>query len=76
MDKNVKSIKVEYEDGTEKIITSGMAFEVYEKGESVYVRPESIGSYEDEIAVLAIVSRLAKDVGIDEKLISGAEEVS
>ena len=76
MEQNLKEIKVVYEDGTEKAITRGMVFEVSEKGDVINVRFDSFGVEMDDVAVLAIVSRLAKELGIDEELINKAKEVS
>ncbi len=73
---DVKEIKILYEDGTEKIIHRGVCFSVYEKNDSVYVSCDGVaGSEEDTIAVLAIVSGIAKEMGVDEELCSKAREV-
>ena len=72
--KNVKEIKITYEDGSEKVVTRGVCFSVYEKGDSVHVSCDGVaGTKMDEIAVLAIVSRIAREMGIDESLINKAE---
>lgn len=75
--KEVKEIVVKYEDGTETVVQRGVCFGVYEKGESVYVRCAGrAGSDRDEIAVLAIVSKITKELGIDAELYEKAENVS
>lgn len=72
--KAVKEIKISYADGTEKIVTRGVCFSVYDKDDSVYVSVDGrAGSDEDEIAVLAIISRIARELGIDEELANKAE---
>ncbi len=74
--KDVKEIKITYEDGSEKIVTRGVCFSVYEEGDSVYVSCDGLaGNENDEIAVLAIVSKLARELGIDETLYDKAEVV-
>lgn len=74
--KDVKEIKVTYEDGSEKVVKRGVCFSVYEKGDSVHVSCDGVAGTEmDEIAVLAIVSRIAKEMGIDETLYDKAEVV-
>lgn len=74
--KDVKEIKVFYEDGTEKTITRGVVFSVYDEGEDIKVSNDGIaGGDNDVLAVLAIVARVAKDMGIDEELFNKAEEV-
>ena len=72
--KDVKEIKITYEDGSEKIVRRGVCFSVYEKGDSVYVSCDGVaGTEQDEVAVLAIVSRIAREIGIDESLSDKAE---
>lgn len=74
--KNVKEIKVTYEDGSEKLIKRGVCFSVYEKNETIFVNCDGIAGKEgDCVAVLAIVSRIAKELGIDEELMDKAEVV-
>lgn len=74
--KDVKEIKVTYKDGSEKIVTRGVCFSVYEEGDSVHVSCDGIARTKmDEIAVLAIVARIAKEMGIDETLYDKAEAV-
>ena len=74
--KDVKKILVTYEDGSEEVIERGVVFSVHEKGETVNVQVHGrAGSEEDEIAVLAIVARIAKEMGIDEDLVNKAEPV-
>lgn len=74
--KDVKEIKITYEDGSEKIVRRGVCFSVYEKGDSVYVSCDGCaGTEQDEVAVLAIVARIAKEMGIDETLYDKAETV-
>lgn len=73
----VKEIIVKYEDGTETTVKRGVCFEVYEKGENVFVScAGKSGSKRDKIAVLTIVSKIAKELGINEEFEGKAEEVT
>lgn len=74
-DKKVKEIKIVYEDGTETTVDRGMCFRLYNDGDSIFVHAESVGSETDEIAVLTTASKIAREIGITEELISKAEEV-
>lgn len=72
----IQEIKITYKDGSEKIVTRGVCFSVREENETVFVECDGLaGTEADEIAVLAIVSRIAKELGIDEELINKSEEV-
>ncbi|MBQ2614781.1 MAG: hypothetical protein IJB80_05590 [Clostridia bacterium] len=75
--KEVKQITVTYQDGSEKVITRGICFSVYDDEEdTVKVSCDGVaGSVEDTAAVLAIVAGIAKEMGIDEELINKAEKV-
>ena len=74
--KAVKKITVTYEDGSEEVIERGVVFSVVEKGETINVRVHGrAGAEKDEIAVLAIVARIAKEMGLDD-LANQAEEVA
>ena len=74
--KDIQEIKITYKDGSEKLVTRGVCFSVREEGDSVFVECDGLaGTEADEIAVLAIVSRIAKELGIDEELINKSEEV-
>lgn len=74
--KDIKQIKITYKDGSEKLVTRGVCFLVREENETVFVGCDGVaGTEADEIAVLAIVSRIAKELGIDEELANKAEEV-
>ena len=74
--KEIKEIKITYKDGTEKQVHRGVCFSVYDKDDSVHVSCDGVaGSSEDEIAVLAIVARIARELGIDEELAGKAERV-
>lgn len=74
--KGVKKITVTYEDGTEKVIDRGVCFSVHEDGENVFIRCDGVaGSEYDEITVLAIVSRIAKEMGVGEELVNEVKAV-
>lgn len=73
--KKYSEIKVTYEDGSEKVIDRGMVFSAREEGDSVFASCEAFPeTLEDLVIVLTIASRIAKDVGIDEELMSKVEE--
>lgn len=74
-DNKVKEIKIVYEDGTEITVDRGMCFRLYNDGDYVFAHVESVGSEVDEITVLTIASKIAREIGITEELISKAEEV-
>jgi len=72
----IQEIKITYKDGSEKLVTRGVCFSVREENETVFVECDGVsGTEADEIAVLAIVSRIAKELGIDEELVNKSEEV-
>ena len=65
----VKKITIEYADGSEKIVERGVCFSVHEKDGMIYVKSDGMaGSKYDEIAILAIIGRIAKEVGISEEI--------
>jgi hypothetical protein len=74
-DLKASEIKVIYEDGTEKTVKRGVCFSVYDEGDTVKVSYDGVaGSEEDEIAVLAIVAGIAKEMGINDDIISKVEK--
>ncbi len=75
-DKKYAEIKVTYEDGSKKVIDRGMVFSVREEEDRVFVSCEAFPeTQEDFVAVLAIVSRIAREAGIDEERMSKAEKM-
>ena len=73
---DVKKITIQYTDGREKVINRGVCFSVHENDDHFFVSCDGVaGSEQDEIAVLAIVSRIAKEIGITEELFNRAEKV-
>lgn len=74
--KDIQEIKITYKDGSEKLVTRGVCFSVREENETVFVECDGVsGTEADVTAVLAIVSRIAKELGIDEELVNKSEEV-
>ena len=45
----IQDIKITYKDGTEKVVTRGVCFSVYEEGETVKVSCDGIAGGGDEM---------------------------
>lgn len=74
--KDVKKITVTYEDDSEEVIERGVVFSVVEDGEILGIQCHGrAGSEEDVVTVLAIVSRIAKEMGIGEDLVNKVEQM-
>ena len=72
---SVKEIKITYEDGREKVITRGVCFSVYEDEKKLHVSCDGVSGREsDVVAVLAIISQIASELGIDEELVNKVEK--
>ena len=72
---NVKEIKITYKDGREKVITRGVCFSVYEDEKELHVSCDGVSGGEgDVVAVLAIISQIATEMGIDEDLVNKVEK--
>lgn len=73
----VEKIKITYVDGSEKEVTRGVCFSVYDEGENMFVSCDGVaGNNMDCTAVLAIIARIARKRGIDEELYERAEDLS
>lgn len=72
-DKEVEKITITYTDGSEKAVTRGCCFSEYDERDDVKVACDGIGSAEDCIAVLAIVSKIAKEEGITDEILEKVE---
>lgn len=73
---DIKEIKILYANGSEKVLDRGVCFSVSEKEGILTVGLEgTAGTTEDELAVLAIISKVARKLGIDEELENLAKEV-
>lgn len=65
----VTKIMIEYGDGSVKTVERGVCFSVAENGEYVSVRCDGVaGDDEDELAVIAVIANIAKDMGISNDL--------
>lgn len=74
---DIKNIKITYTDGSEKEVTRGVCFSVYDEGENMFVSCDGVaGNNMDCTAVLAIIARIAREFGIDEELYERAEDLS
>ena len=73
---DTKKITVTYTDGSEKVIERGVCFSVHEVGGIIGLCCDGIaGSQEDCVAALAMVARIAKELGIPEDLVNKVEPV-
>lgn len=73
---DVKKITIEYDDGSKKVLDSGVCFSVYEEGDYHHVSCDvSVMSPFEELAIFAIAARMAKNMGITDELFNKAEEV-
>lgn len=67
--KDVEKITVTYTDGTEKEISRGVVFSVYDEGGMIKVSLDGVeAGQEDVVAVLSVLASCAKDLGIPEDL--------
>ena len=74
-DNEVEKITVTYTDGSENVVERGVCFSVYEEGDTLKVSCAGCGSEEDCVAVLAIISKIARECGVTDDLVDKAEEV-
>ena len=74
---DIKNIKITYADGSEKEVTRGVCFSVYDEGENMFVSCDGVaGNNMDCAAGRAIIARIARELGIDEELYERAEDLS